>query len=63
MGRAAVFLGLPFFLLVAMGGGYYAGKWVDAQYGTTQMNFVGLLVGMGVGLYEVLRQVKRLEKK
>jgi F0F1-type ATP synthase assembly protein I len=62
MGKAGVYMGLPFFLLVAMGGGYYGGQWIDRTYGTTQMNFVGLLLGLGVGMYEVVRQVNRLEK-
>ncbi len=62
MGKAGVYMGLPFFLLVAMGGGYYGGRWIDQTYGTTYVNFIGLLLGLAVGLYEVVRQVNRLEK-
>ncbi len=62
MGKAAIFMGLPFVLLVAMGGGYYAGRWIDQTYGTKYANFIGLLLGLGIGLYEIVRQLNRLEK-
>lgn len=63
MGKAAVFMGLPFFLLVAMGAGYYGGQWIDQNYGTKYGYFIGVVLGLGVGLYEVVRQLNRLEKK
>jgi len=62
MGKAAVFMGLPFFMLVAMGAGYYGGQWLDQRYGTTYWNFIGLILGLAIGLYEVVRQLQRFEK-
>ncbi len=63
MGKAAVFMGLPFFMLVAMGAGYYGGQWIDQTYGTKYSYFIGLVLGLAVGLYEVVRQLKRFENQ
>ncbi len=54
-------MSLPFVLLVSIAGGYYAGLWIDDNYGTTQANLVGLLLGFALGLYEVIRLLKRFE--
>lgn len=62
MGKAGVFLGLPFFLLVAMGGGYYGGQWIDQNYGTKYANVIGIVLGLVLSLYEILRQLQRLER-
>jgi hypothetical protein len=56
-------MSLPFVLLVAMGGGYYGGRWIDETYGTKYANFIGLLLGLGLGLYEIIRQLNQYEKK
>jgi putative Mn2+ efflux pump MntP len=63
MGKVGVYMGLPFFMLVAMGAGYYGGQWIDQHYGTKYANFIGLLLGLGVGLHEVIRQLNRFEKQ
>lgn len=62
MAKAGAYLGIPFVLLAAIAGGYYAGQWADERYGTTQLNLAGLLAGFGLGLYEVVRLLKRFEK-
>jgi hypothetical protein len=63
LGKAAAYMGLPFVLLAAIAGGYYAGLWVDHRYGTRYGNLAGLLAGFAIGLYEILRQLKYLEKR
>jgi VIT1/CCC1 family predicted Fe2+/Mn2+ transporter len=62
MGKAALYASLPFTMLVTLGLGYYAGRWIDEQYGFRYANLIGIVLGLGLGLYEVLRQLKRLEK-
>ncbi len=62
MGKAAAYMGIPFVLLAAIAGGYYAGQWIDQTYGTKYSNLVGLLLGFGLGMYEVLRQLKYLDR-
>jgi len=62
LGKAAAYLNLPFVLLVAIAGGYYAGQWIDQNYGTKYANVIGLMLGFGLGLYEIMRQLKHLER-
>lgn len=62
MGKAAAYMGLPFVLLASIAGGYYAGQWIDQTYGTKYANVIGLMLGFGLGLYEVMRQLKFLER-
>lgn len=63
MGKAAAYMGLPFVLLAAIAGGYYAGQWIDQTYGTKYANVIGLMLGFSLGLYEIMRQLKYLERK
>lgn len=62
MGKAALYASLPFTMLVTLGLGYYGGRWIDEKYGFRYANLIGIILGLGFGLYEVLRQLKRLEK-
>jgi F0F1-type ATP synthase assembly protein I len=62
LGKAAAYMGLPFVLLAAIAGGYYAGLWIDQNYGTKYANVIGLILGFALGLYEVMRQLKFLER-
>lgn len=62
MGKAAIFLSIPFVMLVAMGGGYYGGLWLDERYGTKYWNVIGIVLGLSASLYEILRQLKQLDK-
>lgn len=63
MGKAGVLMSIPFTLLVTIGAGFYGGQWIDQHYATRYGNFIGVLLGFGIGLYEVLQQLKQLEKK
>ncbi|WP_031498506.1 AtpZ/AtpI family protein [Bryobacter aggregatus] len=63
MGKAAAYMSLPFLLLAAIGGGYYAGEWLDQHFGTKYWNVAGLILGFGLGLYELMRQLKILERR
>ncbi len=56
-------MGLPFVLLGAIAGGYYVGLWVDGKFGFRYGNVIGLILGFGIGLYEVVRQLQYLEKR
>jgi len=62
MGKAAAYMGLPFVLLAAIAGGYYAGQWIDQTYGTKYANLIGIILGFALGLYEIMRQLKYLER-
>jgi F0F1-type ATP synthase assembly protein I len=62
MGKAAAYMGLPFVLLAAIAGGYYAGQWIDQNYGTKYANLIGIILGFALGLYEIMRQLKFLER-
>ena len=62
MAKAAAYMGLPFVLLASIGGGYYAGVWIDQKYGTGYWNVIGLVLGFALGLYEIVRQLNRLER-
>jgi F0F1-type ATP synthase assembly protein I len=62
MGKAAAYMGLPFVLLAAIAGGYYAGQWFDQNYGTKYANLIGIILGFALGLYEIMRQLKFLER-
>lgn len=62
MGKAAAYMGLPFVLLAAIAGGYYAGQWIDQTYGTKYANLIGIILGFAIGLYEIMRQLKFLER-
>jgi F0F1-type ATP synthase assembly protein I len=55
-------MGMPFVLLASIGGGYYAGQWIDQTYGTKFANVVGLILGFALGMYEIMRQLKQLER-
>lgn len=63
MGNAAAYMGLPFVLLAAIAGGYYGGQWIDQTYGTRYANLVGIIAGFGLGLYEIIRQLKYMERR
>lgn len=63
MGKAAAYMGLPFVLLASIGGGYYAGLWLDGKYGTAYCNVIGVVLGFALGLYEIIRQLNQLERK
>ena len=62
MGKAAAYMNLPITLLVTIAGGYYAGQWIDEQYATKYANVIGLVLGFSLGLYEVMRQLKLMER-
>jgi len=62
MGKAALYASLPFTVLVTVAVGYYGGQWIDQQYGTKYANVIGIVFGLALGLFEVIRQLKRLEK-
>jgi F0F1-type ATP synthase assembly protein I len=61
--KAGAYMGLAF--IVPAGGwlGYYLGSTLDAKYGTSYWQLVGIIFGLGAGLYETLRQAQRIEKK
>jgi hypothetical protein len=61
-GKFGAYSGLAFVLPITMWLGYMAGQWVDGHYGTKQGANLGLVAGLGIGLYETIRQVSRLEK-
>ncbi|MFC4766507.1 AtpZ/AtpI family protein [Effusibacillus consociatus] len=41
-------------------GGVYLGKWIDGEFGTTPIFLmIGLLVGLGVGIYSMMLLIKK----
>jgi F0F1-type ATP synthase assembly protein I len=63
MGKAAAYMSMPFTLLAAIVIGYYSGVWLDGYFQTRYCNVVGLVAGFGLGLYEIMRQLKVLERR
>lgn len=62
MGNAGILMSVPFTLLATTAAGFYAGQWIDQHYGTKYGNFIGVILGFAAGLYEVLKQLERMEK-
>lgn len=62
-GKYGAYTGLAFVLPITLWLGYTGGQWIDRHYGTTQGGNLGVIAGLGLGLYETFRQVARLEKK
>lgn len=60
--KAGAYMGLAFVIPAAMYAGYWLGGHVDASMGTGYWSIVGLMLGFGAGLYEVMRQAQRIEK-
>jgi F0F1-type ATP synthase assembly protein I len=63
MSKAAAYMGMPFVLLVAIFVGYYGGVWLDDYFETKVFNVIGIVAGFALGLYEILRQLKQIERR
>ncbi|MDX2182028.1 MAG: AtpZ/AtpI family protein [Bryobacteraceae bacterium] len=63
MAKAGAYMGLVFVIPAAMWALWWLGDWADQKYGTNYWATTGMMVGFAAGLYEVLRQAKRIEKK
>jgi len=57
----AVFSGIAIQMLAIIGGFAYLGTWLDAKYNTDKLiTAIGVLAGVGLSLYLVLVQLKRI---
>ena len=59
--KAGAYMGLAFVIPAAMYACWWVGDWADHRYGTKWGGLIGLMVGFAAGLYEILRQAKRIE--
>ena len=66
LGIASRYSYIGIFLGVAIGVGYFAGRWLDRRYGTDPwLSMVGLLIGVAAGgreLYRLARQGMKAEQ-
>jgi len=63
MTKAAAYMGLVFVIPAAMFALWWLGDYFDERFGTSYLSTCGLLVGFAAGLFEVMRQANRIEKK
>lgn len=63
MAKAGQYIGLAFVIPVAMWVCWWVGSQVDRAIGTRYGELIGLMTGFGAGLYEVLRQARRIERE
>jgi len=60
----AVFSGIAIQMLVIIAGAGWLGNWVDDTYGFDRIfTGIGVLAGVGLSLYVVLIQLKRINRK
>jgi hypothetical protein len=63
MAKAGAYMGLAFVIPAAMWVCWWIGDWVDHSYHTRYGSMIGMMAGFAGGLYEVLRQAERIERK
>jgi F0F1-type ATP synthase assembly protein I len=60
--KAGAYMGLAFVPAIAGWLGYQIGLAIDRRTGFRYGNLIGIILGIAVGLYEVIRQAERIEK-
>jgi F0F1-type ATP synthase assembly protein I len=63
MAKAGQYIGLAFVIPVAMWVCWWVGDRVDGALGSRYGGLIGMMIGFGAGVYEVLRQAKRIERE
>jgi len=63
LAKAGAYMGLAFILPIAMYAGYWAGDRLDQHFQTRFWYVIGILVGFAAGLYELIRQSNRIERR
>ncbi|SCY34547.1 Putative F0F1-ATPase subunit Ca2+/Mg2+ transporter [Nonlabens sp. Hel1_33_55] len=59
----AIFSGIAIQMLAIIGGLAWLGTWLDDRYGYDKLfTAIGVLLGVGLSLYVVLIQLKRINK-
>lgn len=59
--KAGAYMGLVWVMPVSMAALWWIGSQLDAKFGTSYLNYVGLGLGFVAGLYETIRQADRIE--